>query len=82
MFLSAYEAVRNLYDFPIMSVFYVHDPATTPLSGDIYDGLWENGLKHGEGEIVYAHTGERSPGVWEFDDCMEEDTSALGCVLS
>ena len=60
----------------------VHDPATTPLSGDIYDGLWENGLKHGEGEIVYAHTGERSPGVWEFDDCMEEDTSALGCVLS
>jgi hypothetical protein len=51
-------------------------------NGDRYEGMWARGLKHGAGEVVYAAGGERSPGVWEWDDCVEEEEGGGGCSVS
>ena len=48
-------------------------------NGDKYEGQWENGQKHGRGEIIYAN-GDRSAGKWEYDDCVEDD--GIECCTS
>lgn len=34
------------------------------VNGNIYDGQWSNGLKHGEGVYVFKDKGQYMDGVW------------------
>jgi len=34
------------------------------VNGNVYDGQWRNGLRHGEGVYVFTDKGQLMEGVW------------------
>jgi len=50
-----------LHRFSFFQIFYyTHLTA----NGNVYDGQWKNGLKHGEGVYVFKDKGQLMEGVW------------------
>jgi len=38
-------------------------------SGDVFEGLWKDDLKHGPGTYFYINRGKRFDGVWQEGAC-------------
>jgi len=52
-------------------------------SGDVFEGLWLNDLKHGEGTYFYMNRGKRFDGVWQEGTCVANKPLSWGsCAIS
>jgi len=71
-----FDGIGSLYTGQLIADGVKHGAGKfTASNGDVYDGQWSHGKKHGNGSITYAKTGDVFRGKWFNNQCMRRGGS-------